>query len=1667
MLLATTALLNGSNDLILSGDGGTNDIRLSLANGAVDLRLEDPNGLTAAAPEFTADGANAYRIALADFSGAVIVSAAGGADSLTIDNAGGILPLLVTFSGGADSDALIVTGDPGISVAREAYVVGGSQDAGTWTLDPDGMPGNGDALTVNFTGLEPVDTDTPSTVFDVVLSAGADDLTIEDGGLLAGANAASVVDHGGTFESFRFANKDTVRISGGDGADRFFVDNLIPAAGLNSLELYGHDVTGTDTTDDAADDVFIVNHYGDPAKLTIDGGAGNNAVTHGDRFEDNDSFATAADVGVAPGVHINRLSLYPAGDEDWYQVEVLTSNEAIDVAIDFDHAFGNLDLSVHDDQGTLIGSSTSVTDDEEVQLTGLASGTYYVRVFGDANAYSLAMDPGATSSTQVYYVNDSAATDDLSVNFYTAAAGDDANSGMSHLTPKATVQDLIDTVVLGPTSLVLIDEGTYTSTVTLTSADEGGIFAGTPHTGGGTGSDFSAGTTRWKLVDADFNTLFLLTFGGSGGSTGIFADSGVANDSTNNTFRRNQFLGTSTAIRIDDGESDQVLENVVSGNGIVGIDVNNSVSVVIRGNHISGRNDGISVTAQSSTIDDNRVSAGTEAIRVDSTGTAVITGNTITASSTGILIGNAATATISGGNQIFGNVAGISSSTVQTQVFGNEIYNNTTGIEGLGTFGGTSWAADQVNDIHDNATGIGPRSSAFNATIRFNRIHHNDVGILAEDNGSIHHNVIFRNVNAGIRVIDGSGIDISNNTVYSPGADAVQVQDASQGTTLTNNIIWATGAGKFGVRVATDSQVGFDSDYNNLFASGGAGVVHWQKAFGDLFDWQAEANLDNNSIGFTALNPTLDDPQFVDLAGDDYRVTAAVSTSIDAGDPASLFPNEPAPAGGRINLGAYGDTSLAATSRAAYVEVDFPNYYTDLQVDLGQIIFWHSYDDAQGDDQVTGSLDIDLHEWNPSDPTPSGDMGKVADIATTTASAGSVGWTPSSLVSGETAKRYRIRITALDGSYSGLAMLEEFSRESFSIVPLGDAFFVNDGSHTNDQYTSVVGNNRNTGQAADDPKANLLPLLRSYDLGPGDVTYIDNGDYVHVRNTIISGATGVGDDEGSRFTGPNPNEVGVNPYDMSMEASIDRGNPFDGSTNIELDDGDFVTLEYLTLTGASDGLIVHNGSTNFSGNHLTVHDNADDGMLIESDAAFTTIDALTAFNNGGDGIFIQTAISSLKNSVAYDNSGTGIRLTSQAGVVLENNESYGNDVGIFVANASGSQAVVGNLDLSLGLGNVVHDNRSTGIEVTTDVLVAGNTVFGQSGSNDWGIRLTSLGSEARRNIVHSNDGGIYSIGGGSVVAENRVYNHTGTGIEARTSTDVLRNVIYTNDLGLLATNNTAPFTGTVQNNIVYDNASGAILAASAGSSGNGPDLFINRVFQETGDAIRIEGHSENVDVRSNILWVDSGFAISVADDSQIDFTSDFNLLHTTGTGQTAYWQGLARPDLVAWQNTVFTDGLSSSQNPLFVDVVPGATLGYISPADDGRNDDFHVQSDNGSFHGGSLAPVLDSGSGLPVFQVATLTSDAARSPAIDRGDDSFPFAAEPVENGGFINVGAYGNTDQASKSPAEFVLVLIPDGGETWVAGQSFDVRWRTDAQGMGGINVNIDLKRDGDASFH
>jgi len=86
----------------------------------------------------------------------------------------------------------------------------------------------------------------------------------------------------------------------------------------------------------------------------------------------------------------NGLSIHDETDVDWFAFELLAEGTTYHyVAIHFDHLEGDLDLTLHDSQGTMLAESTGMTDFEEISLAGWPAGDYLLEVSG----YEEALNP--------------------------------------------------------------------------------------------------------------------------------------------------------------------------------------------------------------------------------------------------------------------------------------------------------------------------------------------------------------------------------------------------------------------------------------------------------------------------------------------------------------------------------------------------------------------------------------------------------------------------------------------------------------------------------------------------------------------------------------------------------------------------------------------------------------------------------------------------------------------------------------------------------------------------------------------------------------------------------------------------------------------------------------------------------------------------------------------------------------------------------------------------------------------------------------------------------------------------------------------------------------------------------------------------------------------------
>jgi hypothetical protein len=744
--------------------------------------------------------------------------------------------------------------------------------------------------------------------------------------------------------------------------------------------------------------------------------------------------------------------------------------------------------------------------------------------------------------------------------------------------------------------------------------------------------------------------------------------------------------------------------------------------------------------------------------------------------------------------------------------------------------------------------------------------------------------------------------------------------------------------------------------------------------------------------------------------------------------------------------GAYGDTApQLVQAPAAHLALRSPDLYTDWERTVSHTIRWDPYNAGKS------AVRIDIYQDTANGPV------LLANITPAAPDTGTYAWAP--IESGIDYGTYGLRIqVSLVGSPSAF----DRSTETFAVPENTNTFYVNDASLENDDpgLGTAVGSNRNTGKIPSTPKPFPNNVLRTYSLGAGQTLYVNTGSYALLSPILLSSTVGLGDDAGFTLTGP---------ADPTKVAAFSFANPLTVAPLVELNNASFTTISHLTFQNAQKGLWAHDNSTNLTASYLTAAGMASDGFRIEAGSDGSILSHLTATNNGGAGINVLGPIAGLDHSLASGNAQSGILLGNAGPTIVAANEaSFNGGYGILAGNTATSPMTVGTSDLTgngntaTAGGNVVHDNAQGGINASGHVQVAGNTVYNQTRPGAAGIVLSG-NSAAQDNVVHDNDTGIIAFSA-DLITGNRVYHNTQTGVRAIFGSTLQQNVVYSNGTGIQAD----PFSGypgslTLTNNLIYANSTVG-LVIYAGSS---VDAINNTIVQPNGDAVHALSGTSGLHLRNNILWTQAGAAIDVASDSQSGFTSDNNLLYATGAGTIGTWQGVARGTLAAWQSATVQDANSLSTDPVFVNPAGvDGILGYGGPANDGRDDDFHPQSEQGSVHGGALAPVASTATGLPVASAATLTPDSNESPTIDRGAETDPYSNEPAPNGGFVNLGNYGNSAQAALSPTSYLLLLKPDGGEVWPEGQTFPIRWRTQDLSTGGssstVTITLLQKQDG-----
>jgi len=341
------------------------------------------------------------------------------------------------------------------------------------------------------------------------------------------------------------------------------------------------------------------------------------------------------------------------------------------------------------------------------------------------------------------------------------------------------------------------------------------------------------------------------------------------------------------------------------------------------------------------------------------------------------------------------------------------------------------------------------------------------------------------------------------------------------------------------------------------------------------------------------------------------------------------------------------------------------------------------------------------------------------------------------------------------------------------------------------------------------------------------------------------------------------------------------------------------------------------------------------------------------------------------------------------------------------------QAILSRYDLLPG-DRVLVD---TGVYYLTNLLTVGNSILGETtnrilfqGSTNMAYGGSVL--DGQSNLAY----GVYANGAGNVEFRHLQIRHAGVGLKLANVTNCW--VEWVNTIG-----GSVGFEAEVSPNVYFAHCS----ARHAATSG----LYIVS--------------STNVQWRDGVLWsnvygVMLSYLSSRAGAPLSDLSVSNTIIGSFGSGHYAYRldsgtlmadynnifardsahvglrstypYALIHPNLPSWTQATTQDVHSLSHDPGFQDAGAG---------------DFHLRSTAGRFD----PAVRD-----------FVTNNTDNSILIDAGDPLTVVTNEPLPNGGRINIGLYGGTLEASKTPTNAMLtVAVPNDGGV-VRGTNYVVTW-------------------------
>ena len=188
---------------------------------------------------------------------------------------------------------------------------------------------------------------------------------------------------------------------------------------------------------------------------------------------------------------------------------------------------------------------------------------------------------------------------------------------------------------------------------------------------------------------------------------------------------------------------------------------------------------------------------------------------------------------------------------------------------------------------------------------------------------------------------------------------------------------------------------------------------------------------------------------------------------------------------------------------------------------------------------------------------------------------------------------------------------------------------------------------------------------------------------------------------------------------------------------------------------------------------------------------------------------------------------------------------------------------------------------------------------------------------------------------------------------------------------------------TIINNRIYNNAIGILQTDFEKEGGSfsheisDVNIINNVIYNNTGDGIKMKSEYVRLNITNNIIANNGGYGINYMDTIE-PTTISYNDVWGNSLGN--------------YNNTSAGTG-DISEDPLFADP---------------DNNDFHLKSEAGRWNGSAWV------------------CDTETSPCIDAGDPNSSYSNEIYPHGQRINIGAYGNTIYASRSPYHKIYLSVP-----------------------------------------